>query len=423
MFNYNLARRVDSWAGLALCALLFAWSRTRALLGGPPQPSLRATTPPPPDAEPLEPRSILVIKCYGLGNVVMLLPALAALRERFPEAQVHFLTLEENRALLERSGLLSRVIGIRLEGYPAVFLHLWRAFRELRATRYDLVIDFEQFIKLSAIVSYLSGARERIGFNTDGQRRGWLYTTRVVYTDSEHMSGIFVRLLRPLGIDRAPPRPAIATRESEEARVDEVLTGAGIGPETFPLIAVHMGSGDHYYRIPLKRWPIPHFAALADELAARHGARIVFTGKGAVERELIGDARAAMKHPGVDLCDRFSVLELVALLKRCHLVIANDTSVMHLAAAVRTPTVAFFGPTAPLQYGPGNDEDLVFYRDLHCSPCLSIYNLKVSRCTNPVCIRSITPEEVLAGIEARFLSADQPLRAGSAARQGGTARS
>ncbi|UCE86776.1 MAG: glycosyltransferase family 9 protein [Deltaproteobacteria bacterium] len=408
-FNYNLARRIDSWAGPLLCAALFAVSRVHALLGGPPQPAMRATTP--PRRAPLEPRRILVIKCYGLGNVVMLLPVLAALRHGLPQARVDFLTLEEHRALLERSGLPSRVIGITLRGFPGVFARLWRALREVRAGRYDLVIDFEQFVKFSAAIAYLSGAPERIGFNTDGQRRGWLYTKRVVYTDSEHMSRIFARLLRPLAIDTEPRRVVLDTRPDEEARVDARLAEHGIEAGRFPRIAVHMGSGDNFYRIPLKRWPIENFAALCDELAKRHGAAILFTGKGAEERELVATAIAKMTMPAVDLCDGFSVTELLAFLKRCHLVIVNDTSVMHIAAAVRTPTVAFFGPTAPLHYGPGNPEDLVFYRDLHCSPCLTNYNLKVSRCTDPVCVRSIPPDEVLGAVEKRFLASDAPLRA------------
>jgi lipopolysaccharide heptosyltransferase II len=417
-FNYNLARRIDSWFGPLLCGALFLVSRLRARLGGPPQPTLRATTPPDPGAAPPDPRRILVIKCYGLGNVVMLLPVLAALRHGLPRAQVDFLTLEENRPLLERSGLTSRVIGITLRGYPGVFAKLWRALRAVRSSRYDLVIDFEQFVKFSAAIAYLSGAPERIGFNTDGQHRGWLYTTRVVYTDSEHMSRIFARLLRPLKIDTEPRRIALETEPGEAGHVAQVLAEHGIEAGHFPLIAVHMGSGDNFYRIPLKRWPIENFAALCDALAQRHGAAILFTGKGPEERALVQTATAQMKQPAIDLCDRFSVTELVALLERCHLLVVNDTSVMHIAAAVRTPTVAFFGPTAPLHYGPGNPEDLVFYRDLHCSPCLTNYNLKVSRCTAPVCVRSISHQEVLTAIEARFLASDAPLRA-QLARRGG----
>jgi len=120
--------------------------------------------------------------------------------------------------------------------------------------------------------------------------------------------------------------------------------------------------------------------------------------------------RAAIRHPIVDACDRLAIGELLALLQACHLVVSNDTSVMHLAAAVGTPVVALFGPTSPRQYGPGNPDDLVFYRDLYCSPCLTNYNLKVSYCSDPVCLRSITSEQVLEAIEKRSLGADAALR-------------
>jgi heptosyltransferase-2 len=417
--SMNLARRLDTWGGLVVCALLYALSRLASLFGGRRLPAMRATTPPVPGAPPLRPRRVLAIKFYGLGNIVMVLPVVQALRDAFPDAEVDFLTLEENRTLLDRSRLVRRTHGVDIHaGYPVFLATLWRVLRAIRARRYDLVVDFEQFVKLSAIVAFLSGAPERIGFNTDGQRRGWLYTIRVVYTDSEHMSRIFMRLLRPLGVADAPRPVAIATEPAEERRVAELLAADGVAPSHFPLIAVHVGSGDNFYRIALKRWPTENFASLCDALAERYGAAVVFTGKGAEERGLVDATRAAMRGPSVDLCDRLSITELVALLVRCHLVVVNDTSVMHLAAAVRTPVVAFFGPTAPLHYGPGNAEDLVLYKDLYCSPCLTNYNLKVSRCVDPVCIRTIGVDEVLAGIDARFLGREAPLRPMLEARPG-----
>jgi len=75
---------------------------------------------------------------------------------------------------------------------------------------------------------------------------------------------------------------------------------------------------------------------------------------------------------------------------------------MHLAGLVHTPVIAFFGPTEPRIYGPRGDTDLVFYKSLYCSPCLSNYNLKMSRCVDPVCMRAIGVDEVVAGIDARF---------------------
>src|SRR5947199_676777 len=242
--NMNLARRIDTWGGLLISAALFAASRVASLFGGRRLPPMRATTPPKPGAPPLRPQRILAIKFYGLGNIVMVIPVVQALREALPGAEVDFLTLEENCTLLERSGLVSGVLGMTMRGYGPFLLSLWRAVQRVRARRYDLVVDFEQFVKLSAIVAFLSGAPERIGFNTDGQRRGWLYTIRVVYTDSEHMSRIFMRLLRPLGIAEVARPVHLATELAEVERVEDLLAAHGVVPGHFPLITVHVGSGD-----------------------------------------------------------------------------------------------------------------------------------------------------------------------------------
>jgi ADP-heptose:LPS heptosyltransferase len=366
---------------------------------------------------------VLAIKFYGLGNIVMLFPALGALRRAYPDLEIDFLTMAENQALLERSGAVNHVIPLDVSGYTAFARTLLRSVRMLRARGYDTVIDFEQFVKISTILAFLTGAPDRIGFNTDGQRRGWLYTTRVVYTDSEHMSRIFMRLLRPLKIDTAPASSPIDTAPEDDASVEELLERHGIALDHFPVIVVHVGSGPNFYRVPLKRWPAKNFARLCDGLIERSGAAIVFTGKGDEERSLILEVMTQMKHAVVNTCDQLNIIELISLLKTCHLTIVNDTSVMHLSAALQTPVVAFFGPTAPVHYGPGNPEDLVFYKDLYCSPCLTNYNLKVSRCADPICIRTIGVEETLEGIEARFLRTDAPLRVhaqrrGSFERQG-----
>lgn len=410
--DMNLARRLDTWVGLALCILLYVWARLRAALGrGPALPPVRATTPPRPGRVPERPRRILAIKFYGLGNMVMVLPSVRALKETYPDAEVDFLTTIENCSVLGRSGLIARTMGIRVDGFAAFVASVWRALRAVRARRYDLVIDFEQFVKFSAIIAYATGAPDRIGFNTDGQRRGWLYTVRVVYTDSEHMSSIFLRIVRPLGIVGPPPRVELAVRPEEHARVDAFLAEHGVAPGRFPIIVVHVGSGDNFYRIALKRWPVENFARLSAALAERYGAAVVLTGKGAEERALVDATLAAAGGaPLIDACDRLSIGELLALLARCHLAVVNDTSVMHLAGAMGTPVAAFFGPTAPLHYGPQNPHDLVFYQDLYCSPCLTNYNLKRSRCVEPVCVRTIDPEDVLARIDARFLGRDAPLR-------------
>jgi len=407
--NLNVARYVDKWVGLPLCLALFALERVRRSFGGRPVPSLLATTP-PRDGTPPAPRRILCMKFYGLGNMVILMPVLAAIRARYPDAEIDFMTMPGNTTLLERSGTVTHAIAVDTST-PTRFLGSFlRAMRHVRERRYDVVIDFEQFVKISCLIGYLSGAPERIGFNTDGQRRGFTYTTRVVYTDSDHMTAIFARLIRPLGITGPLPTPTLPLLDPERDHAAAFLAEHGVAPGHVPLIVVHLGIGMNFYRVPLKRWEPGNFAAVADALIERFGAAVVFTGQGAEERALVASARAVMRHPAIDASDRFSVTELAALLQRAHLVVANDTSVMHLAALMGTPVAALFGPTAPLHYGPRGDQHLVFYRDLYCSPCLTNYNLKISRCLEPVCMRGITPEAVVSAIAARYLEPNAPLR-------------
>ena len=401
--NLNLARHFDKWVGWAICLVLFAGDRLLRGMTDRRVPSMLATTPPPEDGSFHVPHRILCMKFYGLGNAIMLLPVLAAIRQRYPEAEIDFLTMRANTGLLEHSGQVTNALGVDTDTVGEFVRSMTAVLRAVRRRRYDTVVDFEQFVKISTIIGFWSGARERIGFNTDGQRRGFMYTRRVVYTDSDHMSAIFARLLQPLGISgpvRAVSFP-IATADRRQAA--EFLREHGVPDHHFPLVAMHLGMGANFYQIPLKRWPAEHFATLADRLAGEFGARVIFTGQGDDERQLIASARALLRHPAIDGSNRFSITQLAALLERCHFVVANDTSVMHLAAAVGTPVVSLFGPTAPLHYGPRGERNLVFYRDLYCSPCLTNYNLKQSRCLDPVCIRLIDPHAVFDAIAANYL--------------------
>ncbi len=402
----NLFRKIDSWAGLVICWVLFLVSSMRSLLGGPHQPGLHDTTPPQRGQSPIRPRRILCIKTYGLGNIAMLLPVLNAIKRGIPGVEIDFLTLAENRKLLEQSGLVRYVIPLTTDNTRDMVASLWGGLGRVHRGNYDLVLDFEQFIKLSTIFAYLSGAPERIGFNTDGQHRGWLFTTRVVYSDNEHMSDTFMRLVRPLQIDLEARRISFSYADDELATVAGLLDRGSVGAKDYPLIAVHVGSGPNFYQVPLKRWPTEKFAQLCDVLVEKHGARIVLTGKGEEEASLVRDTLSQMSQPAVNSCDALSIAELLALLERCHFAISNDTSVIHLAAAVATPVATFFGPTNPLQYGPGGADDLVLYKDLYCGPCLTNYNLKVSYCSDPVCIRTISVDFVLQELERHYLSED-----------------
>ena len=394
--NLHVARYIDRWVGPVLCLGLHGLAR----MTGERLPSPRATTPPIGGLRP-RPRRVLGIKFYGLGNIVMILPVLRELQAAFPDVEIDFLTLPGNASLLERSGLVRRVLTADVATVPRFLRSVLRLMTGLRTEGYDTVLDFEQFLKISGVFAFWTGARERVGLNTEGQQRAWLYTTRIAYTDSDHTTKVFLRLVAPFGVyaSNAPPWRLPVSREEREA------ARARLGGATDPLVVMHIGTGPNYKKIAVKRWDSERFTAVARALIERHGATVAFTGQGTEERELIADVLRHLPHGGIDLCDQLDVGQLAGLLAAARFVVSNDTSVMHLAGIVGTPVVALFGATSPLLYGPRGAHDLVFYKHLYCSPCLSNYNLKVSRCVDTVCMKSITVDEVLAGIEAHYLEA------------------
>jgi len=398
--NLRLARYIDRWVGLGVCFVL--WAAARVSSAGRMVPALLATTP--PERAPRPPRRVLAIKFYGLGNIAMILPTLAAMKRDAPELEIDFLTLPGNVPLLEQSGLVSRALTVEVAGFRDFLGSAMRLFGALRGGGYDAVLDFEQFMKLSGIFAFVTGAPVRVGFNTDGQARGWLYSHRVAYADTDHMADIFMRLALPFGRALNPaPHVRIAVDPADRATA---LTVAGVA-ESEGLVVMHVGTGPNYGKVALKRWGVDRFARLADHLVETRGVRVVFTGVGDEEAALIRETLALMRHAdrARSLCDVLSIGELSGLLEASSFVVSNDTSVMHLTDLVRTPVVAIFGATEPRLYGPRGPSDLVFYKGLFCSPCLSNYNLKMSRCVNPVCMQQIGVDEVVAGIDARFPAA------------------
>src|SRR5262249_60415146 len=151
--------------------------------------------------------------------------------------ELDFLTMTGNVPLLERSGVVARAYGVDTSSAVRFVCTFFAALRIVRARRYDTVLDFEQFVKISSILGFFSGARERIGFNTDGQRRGFMYTRRVVYTDSDHMSGIFARLTRPLGVEGPLPDVRLPLADAERRGARAFLVEAGAGPAPLPAVA------------------------------------------------------------------------------------------------------------------------------------------------------------------------------------------
>ena len=382
--NLSLAKAVDRYVGIAVCHVLAFGRTVREMLA--------------PRRELLEPRTLLLVKFWGLGNVVLLLPVIRALRSRYPDARIVFVSLARNRSLLEQCEELDTRLYVRDDGFLSLIWTLLTTVVRARRTRPDLCVDFEQFARASVILAVLAGSKQIVGLAIPGQGRGALHHKSVPYDDTQHMGQTYLDLARAAGVPQRTYRPAAPrVTESGVEEADRLLSGARISG---PLVVVHPGSGDNFQG---RRWPAASFSRLADRLVEEEDAFVVVTGTPA-EADLTGRIVSGMLHEGraLDAAGRLGVSGLVALLSRATILVSNDTAPVHLGSALAVPVFAFFGPNTPRLYGPLSPGSHAFYRALPCSPCLTNMNYKTSLCRMPVCIRDITVDEVLLRIRAHL---------------------
>ncbi len=340
-------------------------------------------------------REVAAVKFWGIGNAALLLPVLGRLRERYPAARLTALTLAGNEPLLR--GAADRVIAVRPRPLAATLSDLLRALATLRRPRIDLAIDFEQYVRTSQLLLWAAGARQIVAFETAGQRRAGLAHVRVPYDDAQHTALSYLDLARAGGVREGTYRPGgLQIEQAAARRVGEWCRAAGVGPR--PLVVLHPGSGDNF---PGRRWPIRRFALLARRLRDEADAVLAITGSRG-EAPLVRQIEEASGRPVWGLAGRCTLPELVALLARAALLVSNDTGPVHLASALGVPVLGLYGPNVPHLYGPLSAGSVAFYDAPPCSPCITNFNYKTSRCRNPVCIQAIGLDEVAEAALARL---------------------
>jgi lipopolysaccharide heptosyltransferase II len=384
--NIRTMKALDHFVGIPLCLLLDGYQILRqACCRDQPRPL----------------RRILVMKFFGIGSILLSSPMLRAIKERHPEVRIGFLTFAGNQGMVERLGLTDTLYTLRTDSLPHFALDLLRALRLIRRERYDATIDMEFFSKFSTIVTYLAKSPVRIGYFLRQMWRGHLLTEAVYYNHYKHITEVFGALAAPLGVtieDYRLQTPQITP--DEESAAEALLARAGVKPQD-TVIAFNVNASDLSLE---RRWSKENFLSLARGLLTDPLVRLIFIGSpaeapyvAATVAQLPGDGRV------IDLAGKTRLAELLGVLKRCQLLITNDSGPLHLACALGVATVSFFGPETPMLYGPRTEGDLVFYEGIYCSPCLNVFNVKTAPCHgHNVCMQGISPATALHAIRAHF---------------------
>jgi heptosyltransferase-2 len=315
------------------------------------------------DIDPQQIERILVRQVNWLGDAVLTLPALEALDRRFPQAEISVLAKPWVSGLFAGHPAVDRVLEFRAGDVHRGVMGRWRLAKRLRDEGFDLAVLFPNSLD-AAVVPWLAGIPRRVGYPTDGRR--WLLThpaRRPTAAPGNHQVERYFEIVRALGGDGTP---SLRLRVPAEARQNarRLLEGHAVGPTD---LVVALNPGSVYGGA--KRWSPERFAAVADGLAERRGARILLIGS-PQERPILDEVGARMRHPAINLGGRTDLGTLVGLLARIHLLLTNDTGAMHVAAAVDTPVLAIFGPTDAQATGPLGAHSRIVREPVPCSPCL-----------------------------------------------------
>ena len=379
-------KTIDHRVGLVICVLLDVVGRAFRLFRGRTK-------------DVGEVSHILVTKYFGMGSILLAAPMMEALRRRFPEAKITLFTFERNRAFGQLLTCVDEVLSIRTQNLGVFLKDLLLRLWQFRRRGFDLAVDLEFFSKFATIVTYLSGARARVGFQLRSLWRGDLLTHPVYMNQHRHISRDFLAMAEAAGAELddpavcsvAPSPACIAISPQAEARVAPLVPQE----DGHPIVALNPNSSELSLE---RRWPADRFVELAKRLhAARPQIRLFLIGA-EEDRSYVDPIAEQCANEVTNLAGALTVEELFPFLKRCDLFITNDSGPLHMAALMGTPTLSFFGPETPEFYGPQGDREraAVFYKHLYCSPCLSAQNVKTPVCQgNNLCLQAIEVDEVL----------------------------
>jgi heptosyltransferase-1 len=347
---------------------------------------------------PLVPENILIVKLSAIGDVIHTLPALNVIRDQYPQARITWLVEEAAAGLIEGHPALDRVLVSRrkrwLKGLsgPGKVQHLRKVIaflRELRDTRYDMILDFQASLKGGLLIALARG-RRKIGFGKglEHQEHSYLFLNeKIPAVDMEiHALTRGLMLLEQVGIPASRIAYNLPVSDRDRDEINQMLAAAGVGRQA-KLVAINPVA-----QWETKLWDNTKFAALADHLVEQYDVPVVFSG-GPEDRPVIAAITSKMRSKALNFAGKTSLKGLAALYERAALLVSTDTGPMHLGAAVGIPVVALFGPTAPWRTGPFGEGHRIVRTDCKCSPCFK------RSCATTHCMDGITVEKVIAEIE------------------------
>ena len=342
-------------------------------------------------------RKFLILRLSAVGDVIRTLPAAKALKEYDPTSHVSWLVEEPSKSLLESQPEIDEVIVVPrkrwTEGVKSpihiwgTMAEVWRFVRDLKDRKFDVAFDFHGLLK-SGLLSYLSGAPKRVGFDRRWSKEwNFLFSNVRAKLPPEKIKKMNrfeqnTALLRAIGVDIKEVKTGLHVPPEDRKYIDSFFraVASSVGR---PLIAIHPGTSQ---KTRYKRWMPDRYAQLADRLTRDLGATVLFTW-GPDELDWVKEIQKKMNQASLLGPQTESLTQLGEVFGRCDLYVGGDTGPMHIASLMGVPVIAIFGPTYPTVNAPFGTHRMV-RKEVGCNPCRN------RSCAELTCLKAITADDV-----------------------------
>ena len=323
----------------------------------------------------------------GLGRNSFNTACDRALRQKYKKSNIDILVTGRNKEVYfdNKDVNKARVMGLNP---VSIILFMLGNFK-----KYDIVVDMEEYLNVSSIISFFAGKR-RIGFS-HGIRSN-LYTDKVYYNDRQHVVYAFLDLLKPLGIKKKiETLNRLNYSENDKKNIDNLLKEFNIGKKDF-LVGFGVGAAES---AKSRMWPKERFAKVADYLIKKYKAKIILIGNNE-EKKFINELQNLVenKSNSFNAAGLTNAREMFYLISMCRLFIGNDSGPMHVAAAQGVKTIGLFGCNLPVRFGPFGKNGYCIYKKDNQDACINVHKGQVGECRfgkENACVRKIQVNDVI----------------------------
>lgn len=352
-------------------------------------------------------RNILFIELSEMGSAILAYSSLQAAKKLYPGANLYFLIFEKNKESINLLNVIPKknIITIRSDSFLKFAFGTLSALLRIRKAKIDTTIDMELFSRATSVLSYLSGAKKRVGFykfHQEGLYRGDHMTHKVNYNPHQHISVNFLNLVYSLksplneypmlkkNIIDKPNVPRLKiTKEAEDKILEKLKKENSRINRSSYIIVFNPDAG----LLPIRGWPLEKYVELAKKLLKFKDVFIIVMGVKDASRYAKAICKVNEKRC-IDLTNKTTLEEVIDLFNVSKILVTNDSGPAHFASLTGIYNIVFFGPETPKLYGPLGDKGISVYSDFSCSPCLNAYNHRETSCKDNLCLKTIPSDHV-----------------------------